>query len=123
MKSRRLLATGLLAGTLVLGTVGVATAQTTTPPTVPPAPGTVCTQGVTFNLLKKQKPGHVEIKAERANIRNLPGTDCVIYASLKSGTKLKSTGRRAKAGKFTWVEIFTPKLGHAWVATTLVKKV
>jgi hypothetical protein len=122
MISRRLLATGLVAGALALGTAGVAAAQTTTPPTAAPAPG-ACTEGVTFTLLKKVKPGHVEIKDERANIRNLPGTDCVIYDSKAKGTKLKTTGRRAKASKLTWVEIFTPKLGHAWVAANLVKKV
>ena len=77
--------------------------------------------GATVHPATTTNAGPIKAPAERANVRNPPETDCGIYASGKKGTKCKTTGRRAKAGKFTWVEIFTPTLGHAWVASTLVK--
>jgi hypothetical protein len=125
VRSRRLLGAVLIAAAIPLGTSAVAAAQTTTPPTTPPTTptGTACTKDVTYTLLKSRKPGKVIVTVDRANVRRLPGTDCTIYASVKRKAKFKTTGRRARANKLTWIEVYNDTLGHVWVAAKLVKSV
>ena len=121
MRMSRILAVGMVAAGIALApTAGGA--QTTTP-TTGTTSGTACTKGVTYTLIKSRKPGNVEVIEARANIRRFPGTDCPIYASVKRHTKLKATGRRARASKLTWIEVFNKTVGHTWVAEKLVKSV
>lgn len=89
-------------------------------PTTRPVSSSKCVEGVTYKLLKPRKAHTLEVKATRANIRELPGLECPILSSVRRGKRLNATGNRARADKAVWREV-KGKFGRGWIYEGLVR--
>lgn len=108
---------------IVLASFAIVIAAGSTALAGPPTPSASkprCTQGVTFRILAPTVARTRMVKVRSANIRRLPGVDCPLITSAKQGTRLAGTGRLARNGNSSWLEV-RGKFGTGWVALTLVR--
>jgi hypothetical protein len=80
----------------------------------------LCTQGVTYRILAPTVARTRTVKVGSANIRRLPGTGCPLITSVGRGTRLNGTGRLARVGSSSWLEV-RGTFGTGWVANSLVR--